>query len=250
MKVKLNIAILVYLYCPILNAQQIDATIHNVEYPSRMFGDLSALVTVEAPVNEITCIGYKGGVPVGSATTPSYDRDVIKSLRLPVAERPGILSVRCTYQGQEPETIPVQNSRTTDTSSFFDAAAKLNSRGVSFGQLLSEFKPMTQERGPEQRQADLAILWSIGETGSMCSILTGNIIGGAGLMDDQSRNSYMELVLGSISGCKQFISEKIGFLQAIGQVRTDAATIDFSQDLLNQLQLLRDELTGFETSQN
>lgn len=136
-----------------------------------------------------------------------------------------------------------------ETDSFFDAASALNGRGSSIGKTMSKYKKETKKAGSEQRQADLALLWSISETASMCAILGGNVIGAAGMMDGNSRNSFMAMVNGSIDGCMQFITEKKRFLNVIGKVRNDQTTKEFSSELANQLHSMEREFSTFLSKQ-
>jgi hypothetical protein len=43
----------------------------------------------------------------------------------------------------------------------FDAASALNERGSSIGEVMTKYKAETKMAGPEQRQADLTLLWSM-----------------------------------------------------------------------------------------
>lgn len=128
---------------------------------------------------------------------------------------------------------------------FFDAASTLNSRGSSIGETLSKYTSEAKKSDHEQRQADLVLLWSIAETGSMCAILNGNIIGAAGMMDKKSRNGYMDIVNDSITICKKIITEKIRFLDALSQVKDDKATKLFATELASQLREMNREFNAF-----
>ncbi len=128
---------------------------------------------------------------------------------------------------------------------FFDAASTLNSRGSSIGKIMSKYTSEAKKNGHEQRQADLVLLWSIAETGSMCAILNGNIIGAAGMMDKKSRNSYMEMVNDSITICKKIITEKIRFLDVLPQVKDDKVTKLFATELASQLREMDREFNAF-----
>ncbi|MEW8052080.1 MAG: hypothetical protein AB2784_19930 [Candidatus Thiodiazotropha endolucinida] len=136
-----------------------------------------------------------------------------------------------------------------EADAFFDTASALNGRGSSIGKTMSKYKKETKKSGSEQRQADLALLWSISETASMCAILSGNVIGAAGMMDRKSRKSFMKMVNGSVDGCKQFISEKKRFLSAIAKVRNDRATTQFAGELAVELSSMEREFNTFLSKQ-
>lgn len=129
---------------------------------------------------------------------------------------------------------------------FFNTASALNGRSSSIGKIMSKYKNETKQAGPELRQANLALLWSISETASMCAILGGNVIGAAGMMDRKTRNSFMEMVNGSIDSCIHFISEKKHFLNAFEKVQDDRATKEFASELASQLRSMESEFNSFE----
>lgn len=112
---------------------------------------------------------------------------------------------------------------------------------------MSKYTSEAKKSGHEQRQTDLVLLWSIAETGSMCAILNGNIIGAAGMMDKKSRNSYMEMVNDSITICKKIITEKIRFLDILPQVKDDKVTKLFATELASQLREMDREFNAFTT---
>ena len=130
---------------------------------------------------------------------------------------------------------------------FFDSASTLAGRSESIANIMSKYKSTTKGSGPDQRQADLALLWSIAETGSICAILGGNLIGAAGLMDRATRDDFMERVMGSILLCREFASEKRRFLDILPQVRNDEATKKFAADLAVQLRAMDAEFREFSS---
>lgn len=132
-----------------------------------------------------------------------------------------------------------------EANSFFDAASTLNSRGSSIGKTMSKYTSEAKKNNNEQRQSDLVLLWSIAETGSMCAILNGNIIGAAGMMDKRSRNGYMEMVNDSITICKQIITEKVRFLDVLPQVKDDKVTKLFATELASQFREMDREFNAF-----
>jgi len=110
---------------------------------------------------------------------------------------------------------------------------------------MSKYASEMKKSDHEQRQADLVLLWSIAETGSMCAILSGNIIGAAGMMDKKSRNSYMRMVNDSITLCKQIITKKIRFLDVLLQIKDDKITKLFTTELASQFREMDREFNAF-----
>lgn len=75
-------------------AQAGDVKVHNVEYPSRLYGNGAVIVTVESSKSEVECVAFKGGVPVGSGrglTTAG-----IANVTILISEKSGELTVRCS----------------------------------------------------------------------------------------------------------------------------------------------------------
>jgi hypothetical protein len=70
-----------------------DVKIHRVEFPSRLYGNYAAVVVVESSSNEVACVAYDNGTPVGSGS--GYTTARIATVRVSVATPSGSLSVRC-----------------------------------------------------------------------------------------------------------------------------------------------------------
>ncbi len=70
-----------------------EAKIHNIEYPSRLYGEHRAIVTVETNKPKIECVAYKDNIPVGSGS--GYTKARIANVGVSVTRRPGRLTVRC-----------------------------------------------------------------------------------------------------------------------------------------------------------
>ena len=68
--------------------------IHNVEFPSRLFGENAAVVTVESDKSKVECVAYRGGVPVGSGS--GYTTAHIANVTVSVTQRNGELTVKCS----------------------------------------------------------------------------------------------------------------------------------------------------------
>lgn len=130
----------------------------------------------------------------------------------------------------------------------FRAASALHARGASIAELMTTYKPAIRAKGTEQRQADLALLWTIAETGSVCAILGGNVIGAGGLMDSRARSDFKERISGSVDVCVQFIHEKVRFLGALAKARNDQSTVEFARALDVQMRALEKNLTDFEAN--
>ena len=91
---------------------------------------------------------------------------------------------------------------------YFDFASALNDRGAQIGALMTRYKAALQTPAPEHVRADLALIWSISETASACSILLGNVIGATGMMDKENRESFRQMLDGSIKVCDRLAREK------------------------------------------
>ena len=131
----------------------------------------------------------------------------------------------------------------TEQDLYFLAAYNLHSRGASIAGVMTRYKHTIRTKGTEQRQADLALLWSIAETGSMCAILGADIVGAVGLMDSSARADFKERMSGSVGICLQFIEEKVPFLNALTKARNDEIKIPFAGEIDTQLRALRKEFT-------
>jgi hypothetical protein len=70
-----------------------EVKVHNVEYPSRVYGNGAAIVTVEAKKRKAECIGYKDDVPVGSGSSSSYTTANIANVTVLISERSGSFTV-------------------------------------------------------------------------------------------------------------------------------------------------------------
>lgn len=67
--------------------------VHNIEYPSRLYGNNAAIVTVESSSKKVECVAYKGGIPVGSGS--GYTIANIANVSILMSERSGDLTVKC-----------------------------------------------------------------------------------------------------------------------------------------------------------
>lgn len=70
-----------------------EATITNVEYPSRLYGEGGVVVTVETVKSKVECVAYKDNVPVGSGS--GYTTARIANVTVLLTERKGALTVNC-----------------------------------------------------------------------------------------------------------------------------------------------------------
>lgn len=70
-----------------------EATVANIEYPSRLYGEGGVVVTVETAKSKIECVAYKDGVPVGSSS--GYTTAGIANVTVLITERKGALTIKC-----------------------------------------------------------------------------------------------------------------------------------------------------------
>lgn len=70
-----------------------EVTVHNVEYPSSLYGEFGVVITVASAKEKVECVAYKGGVPVGSGS--AFTTAGIANVSVLVSRRSGELSVRC-----------------------------------------------------------------------------------------------------------------------------------------------------------
>jgi hypothetical protein len=80
-------------HLPFETSRAEDVKVHNIEYPSRLYGEGGAVVTVESPNRNVTCIAYKDGVPVGSGE--GRTKAGIANVTILVSQRSGKLTVKC-----------------------------------------------------------------------------------------------------------------------------------------------------------
>jgi hypothetical protein len=71
-----------------------EVKIHNIEYPTRLYGDGVVIVTVESSNKKVECIAYKGDFPVGSGS--GYTTARIANVNIHISQREGELSVKCS----------------------------------------------------------------------------------------------------------------------------------------------------------
>lgn len=71
-----------------------EAKVHNIEYPSRLYGEYSAVITVESDKDKVECVAYRDGVPVGSGS--GYTTAGIANVAVSVTKRAGTFTVKCS----------------------------------------------------------------------------------------------------------------------------------------------------------
>jgi hypothetical protein len=85
--------IVMFSHLPFTNLRAEEVKVHNIEYPSRLYGEGAAVVTVESPNKTVACVAYRDGVPVGSGkgrTTAG-----IANVTILVSQRSGEFTVKC-----------------------------------------------------------------------------------------------------------------------------------------------------------
>lgn len=70
-----------------------ETKVHNIEYPSRLYGEGGVIVTAESDNKEVECIAYKDNVPVGSGS--GFTKTRIANVTILISSRAGALTVRC-----------------------------------------------------------------------------------------------------------------------------------------------------------
>jgi hypothetical protein len=70
-----------------------EAKIHNIEYPSHLYGKRGVVVTVENDKPKVECVAYRDGVPVGAGS--GYTTAGIANVTIFITERQGTLTVKC-----------------------------------------------------------------------------------------------------------------------------------------------------------
>ncbi len=75
-------------------AQAEGVKIHNVEYPSALYGEGGAVITVESSKAKVECVAYKDGVPVGSGS--AYTTARIANIHIMLSRRKGHFTVKCS----------------------------------------------------------------------------------------------------------------------------------------------------------
>jgi len=70
-----------------------EAKVHNIEYPSNLYGKNAVVVTVESDRPKVECVAYRDGVPVGSGS--GYTTAGIANVTVPITEKQGTLTVKC-----------------------------------------------------------------------------------------------------------------------------------------------------------
>ena len=73
--------------------QAADVKIHNIEYPSHIYGDGVVVVTVESSMDRVECVAYRDDVPVGSGD--GYTTARIANVQILITKRSGKLTVKC-----------------------------------------------------------------------------------------------------------------------------------------------------------
>ncbi|HAU4884258.1 TPA: hypothetical protein F3L15_09535 [Aeromonas hydrophila] len=75
-------------------AQAGEVKVHNIEYPSRMYGEYRAVITVESDKSKVECVAYRDGVPVGSGS--GYTTAGIANVDISVTKKEGAFTVKCS----------------------------------------------------------------------------------------------------------------------------------------------------------
>ncbi|WHZ30083.1 MAG: hypothetical protein OJF51_004885 [Nitrospira sp.] len=70
-----------------------EAKIHNIEYPSHLYGKGGVVTTVESDKPKVECVAYRDGVPVGSGS--GYTTAGIANVTILITEKQGTLMVKC-----------------------------------------------------------------------------------------------------------------------------------------------------------
>ena len=78
--------------CAVTTASE-PVVVHNIEYPSRLYEEGAAVITVESSSYNVRCIAYKDGVPVGSGE--GFTTAKIANVTVLMSEKSGKLTVKC-----------------------------------------------------------------------------------------------------------------------------------------------------------
>jgi hypothetical protein len=70
-----------------------ETKVHNIEYPSNLYGKGGVVVTVESDKPKVECVAYRDGVPVGSGS--GYTTAGIANVTVLITEKQGTLTVKC-----------------------------------------------------------------------------------------------------------------------------------------------------------
>lgn len=71
-----------------------EAKVHNIEFPSEVYGKHAAVITVESDKSKVECVAYRDGVPVGSGS--GYTTARIANVTVSVTEKKGAFTVKCS----------------------------------------------------------------------------------------------------------------------------------------------------------
>jgi hypothetical protein len=70
-----------------------EAKVHNIEYPSNLYGKSGVVVAVESDKPKVECVAYRDGVPVGSGS--GHTTAGIANVTVFITEKQGTLTVKC-----------------------------------------------------------------------------------------------------------------------------------------------------------
>ncbi|MBB1295675.1 hypothetical protein [Pseudoalteromonas sp. SR41-4] len=133
-----------------------------------------------------------------------------------------------------------------DSNEYFKAAGSLSSRSSLIGKTIGVFVNRAPSDMSIEEQSEFRYLLSVGETASMCALLNGNIVGAAGMMDENTRKNYTKMVRLSIQECKNFIDFRKSDLEVLSKSKNANILQSLASELLVHLLALEKELT-FET---